>query len=209
MKAPHSSFGKMLGLAVLVSTPLYAGEKFTERHGVTISPPKDESILNPKNLTKEISKIGPMKILKVNSIERPTVVFNSDDYQPDTRALGDVCFTSVGPMIPWDSFRESDAEPTVRTMTCEKRDDIVKKLGFTAVFLQGTGYVCSFIPVPQVQFAGKVIDVASYATSTIALVISTQECVNTQEAKFNAAIKVCDELKAMGVNCLGVENEPF
>lgn len=209
MKAPYSSFAAIVGVLTLTATPLFAEGKPVERRGVTVASPDSDSILNPKTLTNEIKKLPPMKIVKVNSIERPAKVFDAEHFQADTRALGDVCFTSVGPMIPWGSFRESDAEPMVRTMTCEKRDDIVKKLGFTAVFLQGTGYVCSFIPVPQVQFAGKVIDVASYATSTIALVISTQECVNTMEAKFNAAIKVCDELKTMGVNCLGVENEPF
>jgi hypothetical protein len=190
-----------------------ASENLTERRGVPVTPPSSESILNPKNLSNEIPKHGPMKIVKVHSIERPAVAFDAKNFKADTRGLAEVCFTSIGPKVPYRSLSESEDQfaPNfdVRAMTCEKRDSIVKALGLASVFMKGTSYACSFIPLPQVQLTAKIIDISSYATSSVAIVISTTKCENTLEAKFNAVLKVCDELNAMGLDCQGVDNEPF
>jgi hypothetical protein len=119
-----------------------------------------------------------------------------------------LCFASIGPWTPWDG--EFGSMPiTERTWTCQDRDTMVKALGFTQFFLKGTGYVCSLTPLPQAQVAAKAFDIASFAFSGITLVVSVTKCENTLETKFDALLKACDELKAAGAQCLGVDNTPF
>lgn len=207
MKPENSSIRKIIAAAALIASPAFAEGQLVERKGVPINPPS-ESLLNPKTLSSEIKNLGPMRVLKIKSIEQPAQKFDSKNFEPNTRDFGEVCFTSVGPMKPWDSSL-LDKDQFVRAMTCEKRDSIVKALGLASVFMKGTGYVCAFIPVPQVQLTAKVIDIASYATSSVALVISVTKCENTMEAKFNAVIKACDDLRAMGIDCQGVDDESF
>lgn len=126
-----------------------------------------------------------------------------------------VCFGAIGPWIPWDGdgdIRKLDAPsnlPLVRTWTCESRDSVVKALGFSAFFLKGSGYVCSFTPLPQAQIAAKAFDVASFASTSIGLIVSVTKCENTLETKFDALLKACENLQAMGANCQGVDNTPF
>lgn len=204
MSLSHAVFGSFFGLLALSGTQASAAE----RHGITVEAPADGSLLNPKNLSKEIGKLGPMKVLKVHSVEKPLETFDTKSFEPDTSGFGEVCFTSVSPRVPYQlSLAEGDV--FVRAMTCEKRDSIVKALGLASVFMKGTSYACAFLPVPQVQLTAKVIDIASYATSSVALVISVTKCENTMEAKFNAVIKACEDLRTMGVDCQGVDNEPF
>lgn len=203
-----ATIGTALAVLALATAPALGQDKPVERRGTTVRSPSEDSILNPKNLTKELSNLGPMKVVKVHSIQPPAATFDAKNFRSDTSGLGDVCFTKISPFVPYqDSFTEK--LETERAMTCEKRDSIVKALGFTSVFLKGTSMICSFAPVPQVQLTAKIIDIASYATSTVALVISTTTCENTLEVKFNALLKTCDDLKAMNVDCQGVDNEPF
>jgi hypothetical protein len=141
-----------------------------------------------------------------------TEELNLDYTRSDATA---VCFGSIGPWIPWDGdgdTRKLDApshQPFVRTWTCESRDSVVKALGFAGFFLKGSGYVCSFTPLPQAQIAAKAFDVASFASTSIGLIVSVTTCENTLETKFDALLKACENLRTMGADCQGVDNTPF
>lgn len=124
-----------------------------------------------------------------------------------------VCFGSIGPWIPWDGDGDTSKlnQPMnlPRAWTCESRDNVVKALGFASFFLKGSSMVCSFTPLPQAQIAAKAFDVASFASSGIALVVSVTKCENTLETKFDALLKACDNLRSMGADCQGVDDTPF
>lgn len=173
--------------------------------------PKDQgsNILSPKVLTELLQKARTDK-------QQKNVVYLGDIKTPENKAVQEVdlsgstvssvCFSSVGPWQPWGSSFRDDIN---RAWTCESRDSVVKALGFTSVFLKGTSYVCSFTPLPQAQVAAKVFDIASYASSSIGLVVSVTNCENKLEDKFNALIKACEELRTMNIDCQGVDNTPF
>lgn len=126
-----------------------------------------------------------------------------------------VCFGAIGTWIPWDGdgdIRKLDApshQPFVSTWTCVSRDSVVKTLGLAGFFLKGSGYVCSFTPLPQAQIAAKAFDVASFASISIGLIVSVTRCENTLETKFDALLKACENLRTMGADCQGVDNTPF
>lgn len=192
-------------LALALSSTLAEGA--TERKGIPITLPED-SPLNGKQLTQElISGEKAVDLRKMPSAPfKPA--FDSSTFRSDTSGFGTPCFTNVGPWIPADRDAAIESE-FQRTMTCESRDSLVKAFAFTSVFLKGTSYVCVFTPLPQAQIAAKVFDIASYASSTVGLVVSAMNCENKLEQKFNALLKTCEELKKMGIDCQGVDDSPF
>lgn len=196
---------KLLWIAGLLaaSMPLAA----VERKGTTMTIDDETSLLNPKVLSESLKFAKPMKIVAIHSIEEPQNVFDAKNFRTDTSAILDVCFSAVGPFKDYQDRTAGD--PILRTMTCESRDSIVKALGLAAVFMKGTSYVCAFTPLPQAQIAAKVIDITSYATSSVALVVSVTKCENKMEEKFNALLKACETLNTMGANCVGVDDEAF
>jgi hypothetical protein len=121
----------------------------------------------------------------------------------------DVCFGSIGPWEPWDGKTLNFNDTFPRAWTCESRDSVVKALGFTSFFLKGSSYVCSMTPLPQAQVAARAFDLASFASTGIALVVSVTKCENTLETKLDALAKACEKMQDMKLNCAGVDNTPF
>lgn len=197
----------ILAAGIIGLLPFATPAAAVERKGVPIEIPDEGSVLHPKQLTESLKDAKPARIVAVHSIEQPKMVFDVSYFERDLTGIADVCFSAIGPFKDYQDRTAGD--PIARTMTCESRDSIVKALGLASVFMKGTSFVCSFAPVPQAQIAAKLIDVTSYATSSIALVVSVTKCENKMEEKFNALLKACEDLNAMGARCLGVDDEPF
>ncbi len=128
----------------------------------------------------------------------------------DLSVAGDVCFGSIGPWEPWDGKTlnyNGDIFP--RAWTCETKDSVVKAIGFASFFLKGSSYVCSMTPLPQAQIAARAFDLASFASTGIALVVSVTKCENTLETKLDALAKACEKMQDMKLNCAGVDDSPF